>query len=236
MCRVFLRGVGGSFFGWLYVPAREKDFFFCKQSFPLGGENQMPSNAILEKKQKAVADLAEQIKASAAGVIVNYQGITVENDTVMRKALREAGVTYTVVKNTMTGRACDMCGYSELKPELNGMTAIAISPTDPIVAAKILKQYDEKIESFKILAGYVDGKVIDAAGVKELADIPSKEVMLAKILGSIQAPLYNLAYGLKAVADKLEAPAEEAAPAAEEAAPAAEEAAPAAEAEAPAEA
>ena len=196
----------------------------------------MPSNAILEKKQKAVADLAEQIKASAAGVIVNYQGITVESDTVMRKALREAGVTYTVVKNTMTGRACDMCGYGELKSELNGMTAIAISPTDPIVAAKILKQYDEKIESFKILAGYVDGKVIDAAGVMELADIPSKEVMLAKILGSIQAPLYNLAYGLKAVAEKMEeAPAEEAAPAAEEAAPATEEAAPAAE-EAPAEA
>ena len=196
----------------------------------------MPSNAILEQKQKAVADLAEQIKASAAGVIVNYQGITVENDTTMRKALREAGVNYTVVKNTLTGRACDMCGYSELKSELNGMTAIAISPTDPIVAAKILKQYDEKIESFKILAGYVDGKVIDAAGVRELADIPSKEVMLAKILGSIQAPLYNLAYGLKAVAEKLEtAPAEEAAPATEEAAPATEEAAPVAE-EAPAEA
>ena len=236
MCRALFARRSRSFFGWSYVPTREKDFFFCNQSFPLGGENQMPSNAILEKKQKAVADLAEQIKASAAGVIVNYQGITVENDTVMRKALREAGVTYTVVKNTMTGRACDMCGYSELKPELNGMTAIAISPTDPIVAAKILKQYDEKIESFKILAGYVDGKVIDAAGVMELADIPSKEVMLAKILGSIQAPLYNLAYGLKAVAEKMEeAPAEEAAPAAEEAAPAAEEAAPAAE-EAPAEA
>ncbi|MBD8986315.1 MAG: 50S ribosomal protein L10 [Clostridiales bacterium] len=175
----------------------------------------MPSNAILEQKAKVVADLAALIKASASGVIVNYQGITVEKDTAMRKALREAGVKYMVVKNTMTGRACEECGYGALKANLNGMTAIAISESDPIAPARILKEYDEKIESFQILAGYVDGEVLDADGVKELAAIPAKEVLIAKFLGSIQSPLYKFAYAVKAVAEKLEAPAEETAPAAE---------------------
>jgi large subunit ribosomal protein L10 len=185
----------------------------------------MPSNAILEQKKQVVADLAEQIKASAAGVVVNYQGITVENDTALRKALREAGVKYVVMKNTLTGRACEMCGYGDMKQYLNGMTAIAISsPEDPIAPAKILKEYAEKIESFKILAGYCDGQVIDAAGVNSLAEIPSKEVLLAKFLGSIKSPIYNFAYAIQAVVDKKnegeEAPAAEAAPAEE--APAAE--------------
>ncbi len=191
----------------------------------------MPSNAILEQKKQVVADLAEQIKASAAGVVVNYQGITVENDTALRKALREAGVKYVVMKNTLTGRACDMCGYGDMKQYLNGMTAIAIStPEDPIAPAKILKEYADKIESFQILAGYCDGEVLDAAGVNSLADIPSKEVLIAKFLGSIKSPIYNFAYAIQAVLDKKNEGGEEA-PAAEEAAPAEE--APAA-AEAPA--
>ena len=172
----------------------------------------MPSNSILVQKQQIVADLAEQIKNSAAGVIVNYQGITVENDTAMRKALREAGVKYVVMKNTMTGRACDMVGYGELKQYLNGMTAIAISENDPVAAAKVLKTYAEKVESFNILAGYVDGAVIDANTVNALADIPNKETLIAKLLGSIQSPLYKFAYAIKAITDKEnggeEAPAE----------------------------
>ncbi len=188
----------------------------------------MPSNAILEQKKQVVADLAEQIKASAAGVIVNYQGITVDNDTALRKALREAGVKYVVMKNTLTGRACDMCGYGDMKQYLNGMTAIAISsPEDPIAPAKILKEYAEKIESFQILAGYCDGEVLDAAGVNSLAEIPSKEVLIAKFLGSIKSPIYNFAYALQAIIDKgeTEAPAEEApAEAPAEEAPAAAEA------------
>ena len=163
----------------------------------------MPSNAILEQKKQVVADLAEQIKASAAGVVVNYQGITVENDTALRKSLREAGVKYVVMKNTLTGRACEMCGYGDMKQYLNGMTAIAIStPEDPIAPAKILKEYANKIESFQILAGYCDGEVLDAAGVNNLADIPSKEVLIARFLGSIQGPIRGLAVGLQAIIDK----------------------------------
>ena len=173
----------------------------------------MPSKSILEQKQAVVADLAEQLKNSPAGVVVNYQGITVDADTKMRKALREAGVKYMVVKNSLTGRACDEVGLSDMKQYLTGMTAIAIGTTDPVAPAKVLKEYAEKIESFNILAGYLDGKVVDVNVVNQLADIPSKEVLIAKLLGSIKSPLYGLAYALQAVVDKdgEAAPAEEAA-------------------------
>ena len=177
----------------------------------------MPSNSILAQKQAIVADLAEKLKNSPAGVVVNYQGITVEDDTKMRKALREAGVCYTVMKNSLTGRACDEVGLSDMKQYLSGMTAIAIGTTDAVAPAKVLKEYAEKIESFQILAGYLDGKVVDEATVKQLADIPSKEVLIAKFLGSIKSPLYGLAYALQAVVDKDGEAAPEAAEAATEA-------------------
>ena len=174
----------------------------------------MPSKSILEQKQAIVADLAEQLKNSPAGVVVNYQGITVEDDTKMRKALRAAGVNYMVMKNSLTGRACDEVGLGDMKQYLSGMTAIAIGTTDAVAPAKVLKEYAEKIESFNILAGYLDGKVVDDATVKQLADIPSKEVLIAKFLGSIKSPLYGFAYALQAIVDKngeaapAEAPAE----------------------------
>ena len=171
----------------------------------------MPSNSILAQKQAIVADLAEQLKNSPAGVVVSYQGITVEDDTKMRKALRNAGVNYTVMKNSLTGRACDEVGMGDMKQYLVGMTAIAIGKDDAVAPAKILKEYAEKIESFEILAGYLDGAVVDKATVMQLADIPSKEVLIAKFLGSIKSPLYGLAYALQAVVDK----DGEAAPAAE---------------------
>ena len=196
----------------------------------------MPSKKILEQKQNLVSELAEEIKNSISGVLVNYQGITVDDDTKMRKALREAGVNYKVVKNSLTGRACDEVGFSEMKQYLTGMTAIAISENDAIAPAKILKEYAEKIESFSILAGYVDGAVIDTKTVEALADIPSKEVLIAKFLGSIKSPVYGFAYAIKAVADKKAEGGAEEAPAAEAAAEAPAAEAPAAEvaAEAPA--
>ena len=173
----------------------------------------MPSKSILEQKQAVVAELAELLKNSPAGVLVNYQGITVDADTKLRKALRESGVKYMVMKNSLTGRACDEVGLGDMKQYLNGMTAIAISESDPIAPAKVIKEYAEKIESFEILAGYLDGAVVTKDTVMSLADIPSKEVLLAKFMGSIKSPLYGLAYALQAVVDK----DGEAAPAAEEA-------------------
>lgn len=171
----------------------------------------MPSNAILEQKKQIVAGLAEKIRNSQSGVLVNYQGIKVEDDTKMRKALREAGVKYVVMKNSLTGRACEEVGYGEIKSHLCGMTAIAISGNDPIAPAKIIKEYADKVASFQILAGYLDGAVIDADTVVSLAGIPSKEVLIAKFLGSIQSPITGFAYALKAIADKMsgtDAPAE----------------------------
>ena len=171
----------------------------------------MPSKSILEQKQAAVAELAELLRNSPAGVLVNYQGITVDADTKLRKALRESGVKYMVVKNSLTGRACDEVGLGDMKQYLSGMTAIAVSENDPIAPAKVIKEYAEKIESFEILAGYLDGAVVTKDTVMSLADIPSKEVLIAKFLGSIKSPLYGFAYALQAIIDKNG----EAAPAAE---------------------
>ena len=175
----------------------------------------MPSNVILEKKQGMVAELVGKLQNAVSGVLVNYQGITVEDDTKMRKALREAGVEYSVIKNSITGRACDQVGYGDMKQYLEGMTALAISTTDPIAPAKILKEYADKVESFEIKAGFIDGGVVDAATVMELANIPGREVLIGRLLGSIQSPLYGLAYGLQAIIDKEGGVAEDEAPAAE---------------------
>ena len=171
----------------------------------------MPSQKILEQKQALVAGLAEKFKAATAGVLVKYEGISVEDDTKLRAKLREAGVEYTVVKNTLTGRACDEAGLSEMKQYLGGMTAVATSANDAVAAAKIMKEYAEKIESFEIRAGFVDGKVLDKAGVEELASIPSKEILVARMLGSLMSSLYSFARVLQAKIDKEnegEAPAE----------------------------
>ena len=162
----------------------------------------MPSAKVLESKKQIVADLTEKLQNAVSGVIVNYSGITVENDTKMRAELRKAGVEYAVIKNTMTKRACENVGFGELANVLEGMTAIAISKDDAVAPAKILKEYADKIESFTILAGYVDGAVVSADTVKQLADIPSKEVLIAKFLGSIKSPVYKFAYALQAIVDK----------------------------------
>lgn len=172
----------------------------------------MPSNKILAEKQQVVAELTEKIKGAASGVIVTYGGITVEQDTALRAAMRKNGVEYKVYKNSITGRACEAAGYGELKSQLEGMTAIAISAEDPIAPAKVLKEYADKVETFDIKAGFVDGGIIDRDAVIALAEIPSKEILIGKILGSIQSSLYGLAYVLQAKIDKdggVEAAAEE---------------------------
>jgi large subunit ribosomal protein L10 len=172
----------------------------------------MPSAKILEAKQAVVAELAEKVKTAASGVIVSYQGITVEDDTKLRAELRNAGVEYKVYKNSITGRACEEAGYGDIRAHLEGMTAIAISQNDAVAPAKILKNYADKIETFNLKCGFVDGEVLDEAGVKALADIPNKETLVCKIMGCMRSPLYSLAYVLQAVIDKDgEAPAAEAA-------------------------
>ena len=170
----------------------------------------MPSEKILEQKKAVVEALAEDMSKAASAVLVKYEGITVENDTKMRAALRAANVKYAVIKNTLISKACDKTGFEALKPQLEGMNALAISFDDPIAPAKILKEYAEKVETFEIRGGLLDGAVVDAATVNELADIPSKEVLVAKLLGSIQSPLYKFAYVLQAIIDKENEGSEEA--------------------------
>lgn len=162
----------------------------------------MPSEKILEQKKAVVESLADKLGRAASGVLVKYEGITVDEDTKMRKALREAGVEYTVIKNTLIGKACDKVGFEGLKTHLEGMNAIAISFDDPIAPAKILKEYADKIETFEIRGGILDGAVVDVDTVNELATIPNKETLVAKFLGSIQSPLYKFAYVLQAIIDK----------------------------------
>jgi large subunit ribosomal protein L10 len=152
----------------------------------------MPSAKILEEKKQLVIELAEKIRSAAGGVLVDYRGISVEQDTLMRAEMRKAEVDYFVIKNTLTRFAVKECGYEDLLPVLEKMTAIAVSKKDPTAPAKILKSYADKIESFNIKAGFVDGKTIDVAGVEMLATLPSKEVLISKVMGSLNAPISGL--------------------------------------------
>lgn len=170
----------------------------------------MPSEKILEQKKAVVEALAEDMSKAASAVLVKYEGITVEDDTKMRAALRAANVKYSVIKNTLISKACDKAGFEALKPQLEGMNALAISFDDPIAPAKILKEYAEKVETFEIRGGLLDNAVVDVATVNELADIPPKDVLVAKLLGSIQSPLYKFAYVLQAIVDKENEGSEEA--------------------------
>jgi len=173
----------------------------------------MPSVKILEQKKAVVAELSEKLKNATAGVVVSYAGITVADDTALRQALRKANVEYKVYKNSITGRACDEAGYSDIKPYLTGMTAIAYASTedDAVSPAKILAEYAEKIPTFELKCGFIEGGVIGKEAVEELAKTPSKPVLIGKVLGSLQSPICSLCYALQAIVDKAEGTPEAAA-------------------------
>lgn len=184
----------------------------------------MPSTVILEKKQAQVAALAERIKGSIAGVIVDYKGINVEDDTKLRKELREAGVEYTVVKNSLLKRAADEVGLEGIDPVLEGTTAIATSADDYVASARILQKYADAHDNFTVKSGYLDGEVIDLAKIQALAKLPSREVLLATVCSVFNAPIAAFARAVQAIVDKdgetaeeapAEAPAEETAAEAE---------------------
>lgn len=159
----------------------------------------MPNAKILSEKQAIVENLAEKLKGSCAGVFVDYSGTNVATDTQMRRAMREAGVEYSVIKNTLTRMAANKVGFEELDPFLNGPTALAVSKTDPVAAAKILCDYAKKPDSkMEIKIGFVEGKLISAEEVKALAELPSKEVLVAQVLGTMIAPISGLANVLNA--------------------------------------
>ena len=139
----------------------------------------MPSTAVLERKKQMVADLSERIKNSCAGVVVDYKGINVEDDTKLRKELREAGVEYTVVKNTILGRAVEDAGLAGLEDVLEGTTAIATAADDYVASARILQKFADSHDNFSLKSGYLDGEVISMDKLMALAKLPSREVLLA---------------------------------------------------------
>lgn len=151
--------------------------------------NILPSQKVLEQKKVLVADLSEKLKNSCTGVIVDYKGISVADDTKLRKELREAGVTYTVVKNTLLGLAAKEAGIEGVDEVLSGTTAIALSESDYVAAARILSKYAKDHENFKLKLGFLDGKVIPVSEVEALAKLPSREELVAKALGGLNAPI-----------------------------------------------
>lgn len=165
----------------------------------------MPNMNILEEKKALVASLVEKIKNSPAGVLVDYKGINVEDDTKLRRELRAAGVEYTVIKNTMIRFAAKELGFDSFDEHLNGTSALAISMTDDVVApAKILNEYAKKHDNFKIKAGFLEGAAIDAAAVQTLADMPSREGLVAQVLYGFNFPITQLVIALDNIAKKTE--------------------------------
>lgn len=212
--------------------------------------------AKVELKQPIVEEISANIKDAASVVVVDYRGLTVAQDTELRKELRNAGVTYKVYKNTLMNFAFKGTDCENLAPYLEGPSAIAISTTDATAPARVLAKFAKTAEKLEIKGGMVEGTIYDAAGIGTIAKIPSREELLSRLLGSMKSPITNFARVMNQLAEKggasaveaptkEEAPAEEApkaeevkeevaeAPATEEAAAATEEA-PAAEAEAPA--
>ena len=173
----------------------------------------MPSVQVLEQKKQVVADLVERLNGSIAGVIVDYKGINVEDDTKLRKELREAGVNYTVVKNTLLKRAIAETELNGLDSVLEGTTALATSADDYVAAARILCKFADTHKNFEVKNGFIDKEVIDVAKITGLAKLPSREILLANVLGAFQAPISAFARAIQAIVDKDGAPAEEAAPA-----------------------
>lgn len=171
----------------------------------------MPSVMVLNQKKEVVETLKEKLSSSVAGVVVDYKGITVEDDTKLRRELREAGVEYSVVKNTLLRFAAKEVGYGELENVLEGTTALAVSKEDPVAAARILTKFaDASKGKFVVKAGFVDGGVIDAAKVNELGKLPGKEQLLSMLCSALQGNIRGLAVALNAIAEKSgEAPAAE---------------------------
>ena len=186
--------------------------------------------ANVELKKPVVEEISAKIADAQAVVLVDHRGLTVEEDTILRKQLREAGVSYKVYKNTMMNFAFKGTDYEGLSKYLEGPSAMAISTTDATAPARVLCKFAKNAPALETKGGVVDGVVYDAKGIAQLADIPSKEELLSRLLGSMKSPISNLARVLNQIAEKGGAGNCEAAPAAEET-PAAEEA----PAEAPAE-
>ena len=160
----------------------------------------MPNEKVLETKKAQVAEIVEALNGATTGVLMDYRGLTVEEDTKLRNDLRAAGVKYFVVKNTLLRLAANQVGLEELDSILHGPTALAISE-DPVAPAKILFEFAKNNEKVEIKSGFMDGKVLSEQELTQLAKTPSKDTLIAKIMGSLNAPVSNLARLLATIAE-----------------------------------
>lgn len=177
--------------------------------------------AKVEQKTPMVEEISGVIKDAQSAVLVDYRGLTVEQDTALRKQLREAGISYKVYKNTMMNFAFKGTDFEALAPYLEGPSALAVSTTDATAPARELAKFAKTADKLEIKAGVVEGTLYDAKGMVAISQIPSREELLSRLLGSMQSPITNFARVMKQLAEKGGASGAEAAPAAEEA-PAAE--------------
>ena len=160
--------------------------------------------AKVEVKKPIVDEIAELLNGAATAVVVDYRGLTVEQDTKLRKQLREAGVVYKVYKNTMINFAIKDTEFADLAQHLEGPTAIAVCKDDATAAARVLAKFAKTAEALEIKGGVVDGVYYDQVGIAQIASIPSREVLLSKLLGSMQSPITNFARVIKQIAEKNE--------------------------------
>ena len=171
----------------------------------------MPNAKVLSEKQAIVAQLTEKIQNATAGVLVDYKGITVEEDTALRKECRENDVDYAVVKNTLLRFAFNNTGLGDLDDLLNGTTSLALCD-DPVAPARVMADYAKKLNGkFEIKGGFMDGKAVDLDTINSLAAIPPLPILQAQVLGTMLAPITGLAVVLKQIAEKQGAPVEAAA-------------------------
>lgn len=157
--------------------------------------------AKVELKQPIVDEIAALFDGAASAVVVDYRGLTVEQDTALRKQLREAGVSYKVFKNTLIKRAAKDTVFAALDPDLEGPTALAVSKTDATAPARVLAKFAKTADKLELKAGVVEGTYYDQKGIQVIATIPSREELLGKLLGSIQSPITNFARVLNQIAE-----------------------------------
>ncbi|MEA5142588.1 MAG: 50S ribosomal protein L10 [Oscillibacter sp.] len=172
----------------------------------------MPNAKVLSEKQAIVAALTEKLQGAAAGIIVDYKGINVAQDTALRADCRSNNVEYAVIKNTLLRFAFNNVGLKELDDQLNGSTSLAICQDDPVAPARVLADYAKKLgDKFEIKGGFMEGKVVSIETINALAAIPALPVLQAQVLGTMLAPISSLACVLKQIADQKGGSAEAAA-------------------------
>ena len=176
----------------------------------------LPNAKVLSEKQAIVEALTTRISNATSGVLVDYEGITVAEDTELRRELRAAGIEYTVVKNTLLRFAVDKCDFNEFDPLLNGSTALATTEGDPIAPIRIISEYAKKLNNkFEVKGGFMEGKILPLNEIAEIAQLPGKEALYAKVLGTMLAPITSLAVVLGQILEQKGGSAETAEPAAE---------------------